>query len=308
MHKKPRDAAEQRQQRADLRQAQHQHHRGQDPGSRNACYPQTDPAQRGLRHRCHDNPERDRANRQSRQLDRCRATLGCQPGCETRNEAARCFTLAIENARDDDRDEHVNHEHAHSRCMTEHPARDNRQIRFQLRQNAARPGVRQGLPFMRDALPGQRNLTDPAGRRRQCIAGQKLDGAHDVARVQGQCRNGLVERQCNHEQQDDQHHRGGNPSAIADAALHRQHHGPGGNHNSGRPNEPRNKRPQDIEAADGQRGQDDNNEQNAGNIDWLTRGHFVLLTRISWLYLNARAEHPKPNSAARAAQRARCLT
>ncbi len=66
----PDHAAQQRQERPQLGQAQHQHQRGDDPGRRHPGDPQAQPAQRRLHHRRHHDAQRHRADRQARQADR----------------------------------------------------------------------------------------------------------------------------------------------------------------------------------------------------------------------------------------------
>ena len=104
-------------------------------------------------------------------------------------------------------------------ACAEHPARGDRHVRFELREQAAGAGVGERLPFVRDARAGERDVVDPAGRRRQRVGRQALDGRHDLAAVQRERGDRLIERQHDHDQQDQDHDGRGEPAAVAAAAL-----------------------------------------------------------------------------------------
>lgn len=89
--------------------------------------------------------------------------------------------------------------------------------------------------------------------------------------MQRECRDRFIERQDDDEQEAEQHHARRDPAPVAAAALHAEHQRPGCDHDRRRPDEARQERAQHIEAADGQRGENRDDEQDAGDIHRLAR-------------------------------------
>ena len=76
----------------------------QETGERDAGDEESDAGEGGLHDRRHDDTERHRANRMSRENHHRLAAVARKAAADLNQPRARCFTARVENHRDDDRE------------------------------------------------------------------------------------------------------------------------------------------------------------------------------------------------------------